>query len=343
MPARIRFPDECYRNPTWRGLAWLARDLAIYALVLAAIAATDHPLLLALLWPISALAISGLFILGHDAAHGALFTSERMNGVVGRLAMLPALHVYEAWRFGHNRVHHGHTLRRGRDFVWEPLDPESFRARSRARRLWHRVAWSWAGAGLYYLYEIWWKRMIRFTPPTRLAAAIGRDRALVAVWAALQSGIALGFGFYVYGSGAGALWSWFELVAVPFVLWNHCIGAIVHVHHIAPEIPWRDRGGSSGPREQIESTTLLAAPRWLNAFLHNIFVHAPHHIDVRIPFWNLPAAARALRASGEAPLRERPLRLRDYLAATRTCKLFDYERGVWVDYAGRPAVGAGSG
>jgi omega-6 fatty acid desaturase (delta-12 desaturase) len=335
--ARGRLPAECYRNPTRIGLAWLVRDGALYAGILTALALTDHPLALALLWPLCGLAIAGLFILGHDAAHGSLFASERLNRWLGTAAMLPALHVFEAWRFGHNRVHHGHTLRRGMDYVWEPLTPDEYARLSRAGRAWHRVCWSFAGAGPYYLWEIWWKRMLRFVPPARLAAPVRRDRALVVGFAALQLGAAFAWGLWRYGSPGGGVWAALELVIVPFLLWNYVIGFCIYVHHIAPDIAWRERRAPNAADEQLDLTTILRAPRWLNAFLHEIFVHAPHHLDVRIPFWELSRAARALaERSGAAP-REKPLRMRDYLATTRTCKLFDYARRAWVDYAGRPA------
>ena len=44
----------------------------------------------------------------------------------------------------------------------------------------------------------------------------------------------------------------------------------------------------------VEGTTNLRIPRVFNFFLHNIFVHVPHHVDARIPFHQLPAAAEAI-------------------------------------------------
>ena len=82
---------------------------------------TDNRLLLVPLWLFAGLMVSGLFVLGHDAAHGALFDSSRLNAYVAPLSMLPSLHAVEVWIFGHNSVHHGHTLRKQIDFVWQPL------------------------------------------------------------------------------------------------------------------------------------------------------------------------------------------------------------------------------
>ena len=99
-----KIPERCYRNPTAKGLAYTARDFAIYALIVAGLLATDTWWLLVPLWLLAGLAVAGLFVLGHDAAHGSLFRSKRLNTWVARAAMLPAAHVREAWALGHNRI-----------------------------------------------------------------------------------------------------------------------------------------------------------------------------------------------------------------------------------------------
>ena len=105
-PVIDAIPPEAYENPTWKGLAYLARDGVIYGLVVAGLILFDNPFAVLALWVLSALVISGLFVIGHDAAHGSLFASKRMNRVVGTIAMLPSWHVYEGWVLGHNRIHH---------------------------------------------------------------------------------------------------------------------------------------------------------------------------------------------------------------------------------------------
>ena len=170
-------PDAVYDNPTALGLAYFARDVALYAALVAALVFMNNPILLVPLWILAGIVISALFIVGHDAAHGALFKSKRLSYVIGQLAMLPSLHVYEAWVFGHNRIHHGHTVREVMDYVWHPTSPEAYRALSLPERLLHRLKWSWLGAGVYYGWDIWWRNMMRFTPPEKIAADVRRDRA----------------------------------------------------------------------------------------------------------------------------------------------------------------------
>ncbi|MFQ5515374.1 MAG: fatty acid desaturase [Myxococcota bacterium] len=325
-------PPRCYENPTWRGVCWLLRDLTLYALGLAALWRIDHPGLLVPLWGFSALTIAALFIVGHDAAHGALFRSRRLCYALGQLAMLPSLHLYEAWVFGHNRIHHGHTAREGMDYVWHPLTPSEYRALSPLGRLAHRVKWSWLGAGLYYIHEIWWQRMIRFRPNPKLRRLVHRDRIVVGSFAVVASGLLLWGGGSHYGTAAGALWMWLKLGIVPFLLFGQIIGWAVYVHHISPELRWHSRRDWDKFKGQVEGTTVLHAPRWLDFFLHGILLHVPHHVDMRIPFYHLPEAERALQQRWGEHIVERRLRLRDYLRATRECKLFDFERGTWMGY-----------
>ena len=60
-------PDSAYDNPTWRGLFYAGRDLLVYAVLVVALVLVSHPLLVALLMVPTALAVSALFIVGHDA------------------------------------------------------------------------------------------------------------------------------------------------------------------------------------------------------------------------------------------------------------------------------------
>jgi len=326
-------PDSVYENPTALGLAYFARDVVLYGLAVTALVFTDSPLWLLPLWVFAGLSISALFIVGHDAAHGALFQSKRLGYVIGQLSMLPSLHVYEAWVFGHNRIHHGHTVREVMDYVWHPTTPEAWREMAFWPRALHRLKWSWLGAGVYYGWDIWWRNMMRFTPPEKIAADVSRDRRIVITYGALVSAALFAGGLHHYGTLGGGLWMWFKVFAVPFVVWNYSIGISVYVHHIAPDIAWHGKREWTRFKGQMEGTTILRVPAWLNFFYHNIFLHVPHHVDMRIPFYHLREAGDAIRASFGDVVRERSYGLADYLRATRACKLYDFANERWIGYA----------
>jgi omega-6 fatty acid desaturase (delta-12 desaturase) len=332
LPVIRVIPAAAYDNPTWKGLAYFARDLLIYAAVVAGLVVTDNPILLVGLWVLASLAVSGLFIVGHDAAHEALFRSRRLNSIVGHLAMLPSWHVYEAWVLGHNRIHHGHTVREGMDFVWHPVTPQQYAAMGTYARVRHRVEWSWWGAGAYYLREIWFNKMITFNPPAKWAKAIRRDLIFTAVGVGLGMVLFGWLGWVMYGTVLGAAWMIVKVVVVPFLGFNFVIGSVVHVHHIQPDIRWYPRREWTKFRGQMEGTTILRVSRPLDVFFHSIFVHVPHHVDMRIPFYGLEPAAAAIKEAFPDAIHDEPLRFRDFVRNSRACKLYDFDRGQWMTY-----------
>ena len=137
----------------------IAQATLLYVVPIVLLAITDTWWATLLLWVAAGLGIAGLFVLGHDASHGALFRSRRANRVVAWACMVPSAHVEAAWNLGHNRVHHGYTTRQGFDFVWHPTTPDEYRDMSTMERLRHRLEWSLLGSGAYYLRVVWFMWM----------------------------------------------------------------------------------------------------------------------------------------------------------------------------------------
>jgi omega-6 fatty acid desaturase (delta-12 desaturase) len=255
-----------------------------------------------------------------------------MNGVMGRLLMLPSLHLFEAWKLGHNHIHHRHTIKQGMDFVWHPVTPVEFSAMTRRQRLRHRIEWSAVGAGLYYTRNIWLNRMVRlWKPPAKWARGIHRDRAFVGLASLAVASIVFLFGGALDGDFLAGAWLVTKLMIVPFLIFGWIIGFTVYMHHIDPNIPWSRRTWSA-PQAQLRGTTVLRPPLGLNIVFHWIFEHVPHHVDVRIPCYRLVRATAAIKQAFPGIVLERRLRLRDYLRTTRRCKLFDFDTGIWHTY-----------
>jgi len=277
--------------------------------------------------------VAGLFVLGHDASHGALLDSRRMNRVVAQVCMAPSAHVEAAWDLGHNRIHHGYTTRQGFDFVWHPLTVEEYRELGVFGRMRHRLEWSWLGSGAYFLRTVWWDKMWRYNAPGKRRNAIIRDKTTLTVAVALVVGGVAIIGAFT-GGWVTAIWLPIKLFVVPFLLFVHIIGWTVYVHHVAPDIRWWGRKEWTQFRGQMDSTTILRVPAVVNRlWFHNIFVHVPHHVDARIPFHQLPKAAEAIAAAYPDTVRSGRLSLRDYLRTARTCKLYDFEAGTWLPYS----------
>jgi acyl-lipid omega-6 desaturase (Delta-12 desaturase) len=325
-------PDEAYENPTWKGLAYFGRDLLVYGLIVWGLIVVSNPFATLALLVLAALAVTALFVVAHDSAHGALFSSKRMNSVIGHIAMLPSWHVYEAWILGHNRIHHAYTVRQGYDFVWQPYTADEYAAMSPLGRLRHRFEWSWAGAGSYYIREVWLTKMMVFDPPSRWKRAISRDRAIVYAYLATFATFLAVIGWSRTGTILGTAWLIVKVMVIPFLAFSYLIGSVVHVHHVQPDIRWWKRREWTKFKGQMEGTTILRTAPGMNFFLHWIMIHIPHHVDMRIPMYNLELAADAIKAGYPDTVHDEPMRFRDFIANSRQCKLYDYDNGTWMTY-----------
>jgi omega-6 fatty acid desaturase (delta-12 desaturase) len=329
---RAIIPVRCYQRSARRATWALAQGFLLWLLPVAALVFTDRWYYVVPLWVLAGLAVSGLFVLGHDASHGALVGSRRANRLIAQVCMAPSAHVEAAWDLGHNRIHHGYTTREGFDFVWHPLTPAQFSELGAFARLRHRFEWSFLGSGAYFLREVWWLKMWRYNAPGKRRGAIIRDKTVLTVAMVLAIGGVATAGAFM-GGVATAFWLPIKLFVVPFLLFVHIIGWTVYVHHVAPDIRWWPRKEWSQFKGQMESTTILRIPSVLNRlWFHNIFVHVPHHVDARIPFHQLPAAADAIKEHFPDTVRTERLSMRGYVRATKVCKLYDFQQGRWLPY-----------
>jgi acyl-lipid omega-6 desaturase (Delta-12 desaturase) len=329
---RAVIPDVCYQRSTQCATAALLQASALYLVPASLLALTDRWWALVVLWPLAGLAVAGLFVLGHDASHGALVDSRRANRVIARICMGPSVHAEAAWDLGHNRIHHGYTTRQGFDFVWHPTTVDEYHAFSPLVRLRHRLEWSCVGSGAYYLRVVWWQKMWRFNAPGKRHDAIVRDKITIgsAVIAAVVSSMVIGA---LTGGWTSAVWLPVKLFVVPFLVFVQIIGWTVYVHHVDPDIRWWTRREWTQFHGQMDSTTVVRMPKLVNAlWFHNIFIHVPHHVDVRVPFHQLPLAADRIAASYPGTVKDIRWSIGRYLRATRTCKLYDFETGRWRPY-----------
>ena len=337
LPASLRaviekIPATCYERSTARGLLLAVRDLVLHSAVVLALVQFDAWWAVLLLWLASGFTTSAMFVLGHDAAHEALFESKRLNAVVGRIMFLPTLHIYNAWKLGHNHIHHRHTARENMDFVWHPVTPAQYAAFGPLARFRHRLEWSAAGAGFYYTTRIWWSKMIVLRPPKRFKAGISQDRVVLVV---LVAGFGFGaavLGGVLHGDFVGAAWMITKVIIGPFLAFCWFIGFTVYVHHINVRMPWARRRDWNKVDAQLRATSVLRVRKGFGMFFHSIYTHVPHHVDVRIPCYHLDEAQAAIDVAYPHLVLDEPLRLRSYLATTKACKLFDFDTRRWYDY-----------
>ena len=277
-----------------------------------------------------------LFIIGHDACHQSLTPHRRLNKWLGRIAFLPSLTPYSLWDAGHNVVHHGFTNLKGVDFVWAPLTRAEYQALSPVQRWLDRAYRSGWAPGLYYLIEIWWKKM--FFPSTGQMPSRRNiflwDNLLVAAFGLAWSGALV---------AAAVLTEqpvWLMLLmgmVIPYMFWCSMIGFVVYVHHTHVKVSWHDDRAAWQKAQPFVSTTVhLTFPWRIGALMHHIMEHTAHHVDMSIPLYRLQQAQGKLEELLPGRIVIQPFSWRWYFGTARSCKLYDFAQRCWTDYSGRP-------
>jgi acyl-lipid omega-6 desaturase (Delta-12 desaturase) len=281
------------------------------------------------------LVISRLFILGHDACHQSFTRHRRLNRWLGRLVFLPSLTPYSLWEVGHNVAHHGYTNLKGFDFVWQPLSLEEYRALSPMKRALERIYRSGWAPWLYYLVEIWWKRMLfptRQTMPTRRPLFFW-DGVLVSAFAALW---VAGLVAVAVATQQSIAWLLCVGFVVPTLVWNGMIGFVVYVHHTHTGVAWyADKTAWSASQPFVSTTVHLTFRSAMGSVLHHIMEHTAHHVDMSVPLYRLKRAQALLESRLAGSIVVQPFSWRWYAQTARRCKLYDFENSRWTDFEGR--------
>jgi len=276
--------------------------------------------------------IGRLFIIGHDACHQSLTQNRRLNKWLGRIAFLPSLTPYSLWEVGHNVIHHGYTNLKGVDFVWAPLSIEEYDALRPMQQLMYRVYRSGWAPGLYYMIELWWKRM--FFPsskymPTRRSIFV-LDSFLALLWGAAWIGTMITVAITTHQS------IWYLLLmgfAIPFFFWCSMIGFVVYVHHTHQKISWHDDKIKWAKAQPFVSTTVhLTFPFKIGALVHHIMEHTAHHVDMSIPLYQLKKAQAKLETMLPKRIVIQAFSPSWYFETARACKLFDFEHQRWLSF-----------
>ncbi len=282
---------------------------------------------------ISGLAIARLFVVGHDACHQAFFSNRTANRIVGKLVFLPSLTPFSLWEAGHNVSHHVYTNLKTHDFVWTPFSPEEFKALPVWRQKLERFYRSGYGFWAYYGIEIWWRKMMfpsAHEVPLRRPAFFS-DSLLVCAFALIWLGALVAA---AYATGQSVL----LLIACGFLLpqmvWQLLMGAVIYFQHTHPSIAWFDNTEEwETTREGLSGTMLVSFPKRLGWIINNIMEHPAHHLDVRVPLYQLEAAQDKLNGQPTgAPTSAFGWEL--VSDCVHRCKLYDYQAHRWTDFDG---------
>ena len=259
-----------------------------------------------------------VFVAFHDCAHGSLFPSRRANARVGTVLGLFVLSPFRRWRHDH-AVHHatsGDLDRRGvGDIV--TLTVTEYQARSRKGRLAYRLIRNplvMFGLGPVFAMIVGPRIVARDARPRMRNSVLGTDAALVVVVGALC---------WLIG------WRDFLIVWAPAALLAGSVGIwLFYVQHQFEDAYWQDGANWSYADAAMRGSSYLKLPKLLQFFTGNIGLHHVHHLNSRIPNYNLQRAHDSNPIFASVPT----LTFWDGLRAVKF-KLWDEDAGRLVTFA----------
>ena len=259
-----------------------------------------------------------VFVVFHDCTHGSLFASKRANARVGTVMGLFVLSPFRRWRHDH-AVHHatsGDLERRGvGDIV--TLTVAEYRARAWRGRLAYRALRHplvMFGLGPVFAMIVGPRIVARGARPRMRNSVLGTDAALVVIVGALC---------WLIG------WQDFLIVWAPAAMLAGSVGIwLFYVQHQFEDAYWQSSEEWSYADAALRGSSYLKLPKVLQFFTGNIGLHHVHHLNARIPNYNLQSAHDATPLFADVPT----LSLGDGLRAVRL-KLWDEDAGRLVTFA----------
>jgi omega-6 fatty acid desaturase (delta-12 desaturase) len=307
---------------------YLALSVAMYLLL-----DTSYLLVLLLAVPTAGFLVR-VFIMFHDCTHGSLLPTKRANVWLGAVLGILVFAPFVRWKHDH-AVHHatsGDLDRRGTGDV-RTLTVSEFRALPTRSQVGYRVLRNplvMFGLGPIVAMMVGPRLVSRDARPRMRRSVLGTDLAL-----------ALVIGGLCFAIG----WQQFLMVEVPTALLAGSVGIwLFYVQHQFEEAYWEGAEDWTYAEAALRGSSYLRLPKVLQFFTGNIGLHHVHHLNARIPNYNLQ------RAHDENPVFKQvpTLSLWDGLRAVRF-KLWDESEGRLVTFAqaralspSPPAQAAGS-
>ena len=265
------------------------------------------------------------FVIFHDCTHGSLLPSKRANAWVGALLGFFVLAPFRRWRHDH-AVHHassGDLERRGVGDL-PTLTVEEYQARDWRGRLGYRAFRNplvMFGLGPIIAMVIGPRIATRAQRPRMRHSVLLTNAALAVVVGGL---------WWLIG------WQSFLIVWAPPALIAGSAGIwLFYVQHQFEDAYWERGERWQYADAALRGSSYLKLPKMLQFFSANIGLHHLHHLNARIPNYNLQLAHDENPVLQDVPT----LTLWDGLRAVRL-KLWDESRGQLVTFADarRPAL-----
>jgi omega-6 fatty acid desaturase (delta-12 desaturase) len=249
----------------------------------------------------------GIFGVGHDCGHFSFSRSSRANLIVGHFCTSIFITPFHGWRVSHNH-HHAHTQIRKQDpdLVEGMVTHEEFLAQPKPERNYTRLG---LATPLGLLLGFWQSStrktfVSRMIPQVKLNTQTRRQLLISNTVMVATMTLLLG-GLHAYGG----LWAVMRLYVFPVLIASVIGSLLILMHHTHEDSLVFDDADWTPFRGQVVSTFEVRYPKWMEWFWLGIFIHLPHHLAVRVPWYHLEEASRALATAYPAYHQKRKFRL----------------------------------
>jgi omega-6 fatty acid desaturase (delta-12 desaturase) len=308
-------PDR--KKATWQIIDTLVPYLALCLLMIAMVQ-HDFPywLVLALSVPAAAFYVR-VFILFHDCTHGSFFATPRANRILGYVTGILTFTPFEQWRRSH-AMHHdsvGDLDRRGVGDIWT-MTAKEFDAAPRWKRAAYRVIRN-------PFFVLTFGTMIIFLVGPRFFHKLDRKRERQSVVITNISLSAI-IGIAILTVGIET----YLMIQTPVMLIAGAAGLwLFYVQHQFEGTYWERHEAWDPVKAALVGSSFYKLPKVLQWFTGNIGFHHIHHVQQRIPNYNLE------RCYNDVPLLQqvKPLTLRSSLKSARL-HLWDESRRILRGY-----------
>jgi omega-6 fatty acid desaturase (delta-12 desaturase) len=244
-----------------------------------------------------------VFILFHDCCHGSFFDSPRANRILGYVTGILTFTPFEQWRRSH-AMHHdtvGDLDRRGVGDIWT-LTAGEFAAAPRWKRVAYRIVrnpFVVLTFGTFIIFMISPRVFHKLDRRRERHSVIVTNVALAAIVtvAALTIGI-----------------STYLMIQIPVMLIAGAAGLwLFYVQHQFEGTYWERHERWDPMKAALEGSSFYKLPGVLQWFTGNIGFHHVHHVQQRIPNYNLE------RCHNEVPMLQevKPLTILGSLKSAR--------------------------
>jgi omega-6 fatty acid desaturase (delta-12 desaturase) len=269
-----------YQTPNiWRSIWQIINTfipyLVIWALIIYSLS-VSYWLTALLVIPAAAFLVR-LFIIFHDCGHGSFFKSEKANSIVGITLGVFTFTPYFSWHKKHMKHHAtvGNLDKRGDGDVWT-MTTEEYLKSSKWKKLQYRIyrhPITMFGVGSLYVFlfenRITNKNMTRKEKLNIYFTNLG----LVAMFTIM--GWAIGF-------------ITFLIIQVAILYLASISGFwLFYLQHQYEEVTWVRNDNWNYRDIALEGSSFVKFPKLLQWFSGNIGYHHIHHINARIPNYNL--------------------------------------------------------